>query len=84
MIETIFIVGLLVSYYVWWKQKTKINLYFVWFCAIVLLELGWQYLAKNVLHLSESVTSANLYFEQSFSILAIIVAILLVVRSSRK
>lgn len=83
MLEIVFLVAFGVSCYVWWKEKSKANLRYIWLCAVIMSELIWQRVAKDILPFSGTASLINLYFERAFWIAMGAVFLLLLSKSSK-
>mgnify|MGYP001577442141 CR=1 FL=1 len=72
------------SYYFWKKYKE------IWYFHYLLLSIAgiimqlWQYIAKNILHLSGQVALINKYINLIFWIIVFLVLVLIFYRSFRK
>lgn len=70
MLAIIFLFGLGLCYYIWQRERSTTNLFYIWFCVVVLLEIAWQGAATTIMHLSGLAALWDVYFNRAFWIVA--------------
>jgi uncharacterized membrane protein len=78
------LVGTIVSFYVWIKKRNKQNFHYLLLCGAGLLMMGWEYLTKNIFHLSNQSNTINKYFILVFWVLAGIFFVIITLKDSKK